>query len=65
MIPRDALANLEAAGLALSVSGQQLMVGPQSAITEDHKRLIKQHRSALIALLTWSPWKHRPKEVVS
>lgn len=51
MTAQDALTSLTAAGFRLRVCDGQLLVSPRSRLTDEHARLIAQHKAGLLALL--------------
>ena len=47
----DIIAAFNTRGISLSLAGKKLNVSPASRLTEDDKRLIAQHREALVEML--------------
>ena len=54
---RKALASLENAGLLLYLTDGQLMVGPASKVTAEHRETIKRHRNGIMWWLSWTPFR--------
>lgn len=52
MNTHDILAQLTADGIRLEVDGGTLSAGPRGALTDEHRRLIRQHKPELMALLS-------------
>lgn len=51
MTASDTLAHLTALGVRLSRKGADLLAGPRSALTDDVRALIRQHKAELLDLL--------------
>jgi hypothetical protein len=50
--------DLESRGVDLSVEGDQLLVRPQSAITDDDRQQLRRWKRHLIALVSYEPPTH-------
>jgi hypothetical protein len=52
MRPADVLRRLIAAGVTLEVDGDRLLARPAAALTDSHRELIRQHKPALLKVLS-------------